>query len=94
MDRIAVPVMFQTGTRDIGIGPVLLRRGGYDQTGSRKYLIELKGAGHFAWTELNPVFQKTIADYAKAFFDRELRGRPAPLLDAALSGQVAQYRHS
>jgi predicted dienelactone hydrolase len=99
MDRIAVPVMFQTGTRDIGIGPVLLRRGGYDQTGSskfgaRKYLIELKGAGHFAWTELNPVFQKTIADYAKAFFDRELRGKPAPLLDAAPSGQVAQYRHS
>ena len=94
MDKIAVPVMYQTGTRDIGIGPVLLRRGGYDQTKARKYLVELKGAGHFAWTELNPLFQKTIADYAIAFFDRELRGKPAPPLDAAPTGQVAQYRHS
>jgi len=92
MGAIAVPVMYQTGTRDIGIGPVLLKRGGYDKTKSRKYLLELKGAGHFAWTELNPTFQKTIADYAIAFFDRELRGLSAPLLDAAASGQVAQYR--
>jgi len=94
MDKVAVPVMYQTGTRDIGIGPVLLKRGGYDQTKARKYLIELKGAGHFAWTELNPSFQKTIADYAIAFFDRELRGKPATLLEAAPSGQVAQYRRS
>jgi len=92
MGAIAVPVMYQTGTRDIGIGPMLLKRGGYDRTRARKYLVELKGAGHFAWTELNPVFQKTIADYAIAFFDRELRGLAAPLLDAAPSGQVAQYR--
>jgi predicted dienelactone hydrolase len=94
MGKIAVPVMYQTGTRDIGIGPVLLKRGGYEQTQARKYLIELKGAGHFAWTELNPVFQKTIADYAIAFFDRELRGKPAPLLDATPLGQVSQYKHS
>lgn len=96
MGAIAVPVMYQTGTRDIGIGPMLLRRGGFDRTGkindARKYLVELKGAGHFAWTELNPAFQKTIADYAIAFFDRELRGLAAPLLDAAPAGQVAQYR--
>ena len=92
MGAIAVPVMYQTGTRDIGIGPLLLKRGGYDRTTARKYLVELRGAGHFAWTELNPVFQKTIADYAVAFFDRELRGLPAPLLDAPASGQVAQYR--
>ena len=92
MGAITVPVMYQTGTRDIGIGPMLLKRGGYEQTAARKYLVELKGAGHFAWTELNPVYQKTIADYAVGFFDRELRGLPAPLLDAAPAGQVAQYR--
>jgi predicted dienelactone hydrolase len=98
MGALGVPVMYQTGTRDIGIGPILLKRGGYDRTGTingvRKYLVELKGAGHFAWTELNPVYQKTIADYAISFFDRELRGLPAPLLDAAPVAQVAQYRHS
>jgi predicted dienelactone hydrolase len=95
MGDIAVPVMYQTGTRDIGIGPVILRKqGGYEQTKAPKYLLELQGAGHFAWTELNPEFQKTVADYAIAFFDRELRAKPAPLLDGSASGQVAQYRHS
>ena len=94
MGDIAVPVMYQTGTRDIGIGPVLLGQGGYDQTKDRKYLVVLQGAGHFAWTELNPLFQKTVADYAIAFLDRELRGRPAALLDASPAAQVAQYRHS
>ena len=94
MGDIAVPVMYQTGTRDIGIGSVLLKRGAYEQTKSPKYLLELRGAGHFAWTELNPVFQKTISDYAIAFFDRELRARPTPLLDCPASGQVARYHHS
>ncbi len=99
MGDIAVPVMYHTGTRDFGIAPALLKQGGYAQTGSpksgaRKYLVELDGAGHFAWTELNPLFQKTIADYAIAFFDRELMGRPAPLLDQKAGRQVARYLHA
>jgi predicted dienelactone hydrolase len=94
MGDIAVPVMFQTDTRDIGIGPVLVKQGGYEQTKAPKYLLELRGAGHFAWTELNPVFQKTIADYAIAFFDRQLRAKLAPLLESPASGQVARYRHA
>jgi hypothetical protein len=40
---------------------------------------------------LNPVFQKTIAQYAIAFFARELMGKPAPLLDEKPGGQVARY---
>ena len=91
MGEIAVPVMYQTGTRDIGIAPILLFLCGYAQTRSRKYLLELSGAGHFAWTELNPLFQKTIAAYAIAFFDLELMGKPAPLLDEKPGRQVARY---
>jgi pimeloyl-ACP methyl ester carboxylesterase len=93
MDKIAVPVMYQTGTRDIGIAPVLLKQGGYAQTRAKKYLVELEGAAHFAWTELNPGYQKVIADYTIAFFDRELMGKPAPLLDDKPGAQVASYRH-
>jgi predicted dienelactone hydrolase len=91
---IAVPVMYQTGTRDIGIEAALLRRGGYAATHDPKYLLVLRGAGHFAWTELNPVFQATIANYATAFFDRVLRDKPAPLLKAKPGAQVARYLHT
>jgi len=94
LKHIAVPVMYQTGTRDIGIGPVLLRAGGgYEMTAGPKYLLVLQGASHFAWTELNPNYQTVIAAYAKGFFDRTLLGKPAPLLDAAPGPQVALYRH-
>ena len=94
LGAIAIPVMYQTGTRDIGIGPVLLRAGGgYDMTGGPKYLVVLQGAAHFAWTELNPNYQSVIAAYAKGFFDRTLLGRAAPLLDAAPGAQVSLYRH-
>jgi predicted dienelactone hydrolase len=89
---MAVPVMYQTGTRDIGIGPALLKNGGYDMTGAPKYLVAFRGAGHFAWTELNPRFQKDIAAYCIAFLDRELMGKPAQLLGAKPPASVALYR--
>jgi len=91
--HIAIPVMYQTGTRDAGIGPTLIRDGGYAMTRAPKYLLVLNGAGHFAWTQLNPVFQKTIGDYAIAFFDRELMHRPAPLLEETPGPQISQYQH-
>lgn len=90
---MTVPVMFQTGTRDIGIGPVLLRQGGYDMARPPKYLVELEGPGHFAWTQINPRYDATITAYSLAFLDRELLGRPAPLLRQPAAGQVALYRH-
>lgn len=90
---IAIPVMFQTGTRDFGIGPVLLKQGGYDMARPPKYLVEFDGAGHFAWTEVNPRYQDQIAAYAIAFLDRELMHRPAPMLDGKGGAQVAEYRH-
>ncbi|HVZ27116.1 MAG TPA: alpha/beta hydrolase [Rhizomicrobium sp.] len=90
---VAVPVMYQTGTRDIGIGPVLIKNGGYDMTAAPKYLVEFQGAGHFAWTELNPKYQKDIAAYAIAFLDKVLLGKTAPLLDGRPLSRVALYRH-
>lgn len=90
LGEIGVPVMYQTGTRDIAIAPALTR-GGFAKTPKPKYLLVLEGAAHFAWTELHRAYQETIAAYATAFFDRELRKRPAPLLDQKPGLQVARY---
>ena len=53
-----VPVMYQGGTLDLGITPDVRRAGGaYEQTSTPKYFVELRGAGDFAWTEINPLYQ-------------------------------------
>lgn len=90
---IGVPVMYQTGTRDIAIGPALTRAGGYATTRAPKYLLVLKGAGHFAWTEIDRAHRDIIARYAIAFFDRELLGQEAPLLDQPPDLKAARYLH-
>jgi dienelactone hydrolase len=73
--NLGCPVMYQTGTLDIGVAPFLIRPGGvYDNTGSPAYLVAFQGAGHLAWTDLNPKFQASITDYSLAFLNRYLRG--------------------
>jgi predicted dienelactone hydrolase len=84
LGRISVPVMYQTGTRDLGIAPFLKRAdGAYDRTPSPAWLVEFEGAGHFAWTDLQKATQQDIADYSLWFLDRTLKGSDAPLLRRA-----------
>jgi predicted dienelactone hydrolase len=79
LGHLDVPVMFQGGTLDIGVTPSVRRRGGaYDLTSAPKYYLELAGAGHFAWTNLNKSYHSLINDYAVAFFDRYLKGIISP----------------
>ena len=79
LGHLGVPVMYQGGTRDVGITPSVRRAGGaYDLTSIPKYYVELDGAGHFAWTNLNKQYQSLIARYAVAFFSRYLSGKPGP----------------
>jgi predicted dienelactone hydrolase len=79
---VTVPVMVQGGTWDLGVTPFLKRF--YDQLESAKYYLVLRGAGHFAWTDLNSAGSTTtealkkgnprlIAEYSIAFFDRHLK---------------------
>jgi hypothetical protein len=76
---MTVPVMYQGGTRDFGITPLLNKSGGaYDQTPALKFYVELDGAGHFAWTDINSRYQRTITDDSIAFFDTYLKARPFP----------------
>jgi predicted dienelactone hydrolase len=75
LKALKVPVMYQGGTRDSGITPYVSKAGGaFDQSPTPAYFIDLKGAGHLAWTDLNPNFQNTISQCSVAFFDKYLKG--------------------
>lgn len=79
ISKLKVPVMFQGGTRDIGITPTLNRNNGaYDQAPRPKYYVELDGASHFAWTDLRATYHDTIVKYSIAFFNHALKGKPFP----------------
>jgi predicted dienelactone hydrolase len=79
LGNMDIPVMYQGGTADLGETPVVKREGGvYDQSSKPKYYVELDGAGHFAWTDLNKRYQDLIGAYSVAFFDHYLKGQTAP----------------
>lgn len=79
LGSISVPVMYQGGTLDTGITPFINKGGSaYDGTPAPKYYVELSGAGHFAWTNIDPFYRSTIDAYAVAFFDTYLRGKSFP----------------
>jgi predicted dienelactone hydrolase len=72
---MGVPIMYQGGTRDLGITPSVKRAGGcYDQTASPAYFVEFRGAGHFAWTNAQTEHDAIILRYALAFLDKYVRG--------------------
>jgi len=84
---IGVPVMFQGGTRDFGITPSVKKSDGcYAATSSPAYFVELSGAGHFAWTDLNTAYQDLINHYTVAFFDKHLRGSTSAKPSEKISG--------
>ncbi|HEX7285711.1 MAG TPA: alpha/beta fold hydrolase [Candidatus Angelobacter sp.] len=77
--QITAPVMYQGGTRDLGTTPAIKRKdGAYDKTHAPKYFVEFEAAGHFAWTNLNKLYQEVISDYSVAFFDRYLKAQGTP----------------
>jgi predicted dienelactone hydrolase len=79
LGHMNVPVMYQGGTLDLGITPTVRRlKGAYDRSSAPKYYVEFQGAGHLAWTGLNPRFHSIINRYSVAFFDRYLRGKDDP----------------
>jgi predicted dienelactone hydrolase len=69
-----VPVLYEGGTLDLGISPTVRRPdGAYDRSSAPKYYVEFRGAGHLAWTDLNPRFHGIINRYSVAFFNRYLK---------------------
>ena len=87
--HLNVPVMYQGGTLDFGITPTVRKENGAYQRSSRpKYYVEFRGAGHFAWTDLNQKFQPIIDRYSVAFFDQYLKRDTAPDRLASLFGSA------
>lgn len=79
---ITLPVMYQAGARDNLVTAPLIREetGIYAQTTASKYLVVLKDAGHFAWTDINSRQHDRILRYSTAFLDHYLMGVTAPTL--------------
>lgn len=74
LGHMNVPVLYQGGTLDLGISPTVRRpNGAYDRSSAPKYYVEFRGAGHLAWTDLNPRFHGIINRYSVAFFNRYLK---------------------
>jgi predicted dienelactone hydrolase len=83
LSGLASPVMYQGGTRDIGITPWVQKGdGAYAQSPSPKYFVDFQEAGHFAWTNLQSTFHDSIVAYSVAFLNHYVKGDPA---DAALT---------
>jgi predicted dienelactone hydrolase len=98
LGHLDVPVMYQGGTRDFGITPEVKKLdGAYDASPVPKYFVNLEGAGHLAWTNLNRRYQEVIDQYAIAFFDHYLKAQTnpdplAPLIVPPFPARVAEVR--
>jgi predicted dienelactone hydrolase len=93
LSGLAAPVMYQGGTRDLGITPSVRRSGGgYDQSPVPKYFVEFDRAGHLAWSDFPSEAHAGIVAYARAFLDRYLKGETSAALTRRSPG-VAELRY-
>lgn len=95
LSALSVPVMYQGGTRDLGITPTLHKSmGTYDQSREPKYYVEFNRAGHFAWTNVSPTAHESIAAYSVAFMNHYVKGDAASALLTQKRGDVAALRYA
>jgi predicted dienelactone hydrolase len=72
---IHIPVMYQGGTRDLGITPSIKKPGGcLAKTSSPAIFVEFARAGHFSWSDLQVTAHDLIEEYSLAFLDKYVRG--------------------
>ena len=94
LGQLAAPVMYQGGTRDVGITPWVEKRdGGYAQSPAPKYFVDFAGAGHLAWTNLQTTAHASIVAYSVAFLDQYVKGMPAGAALTSPRADVAQLRY-
>ena len=94
LTALSAPVMYQGGTRDLGITPTINKSmGSYDQSTPPKYYVEFDNAGHLAWTNIVKTAHDPIVRYSVAFMNHYVKGDAAdPLLTRALP-TVALFRY-
>jgi predicted dienelactone hydrolase len=84
---LGAPVMYQIGTLDPVFSlPIGSSGFAFEQSPAPKYLVEIDGAAHMAWTDFGTTHREAIVDYAVAFFERYLRGRGGETLETRLPG--------
>lgn len=79
LEKIDVPVMYQSGTFDRYITPGMVQKGGvYDQAKPPKYYVKIDGASHYSFTDISDDHHDVMSAYAVAFFDTYLKDKPFP----------------
>jgi predicted dienelactone hydrolase len=93
---LSVPVMYQGGTRDLGITPTVQKSmGSYDLSPPPKYYVEFDGAGHFAWTDIGLASAHAdIVAYSVAFLNLYVRREPVDPQLTRMSPRVAVLRYA
>lgn len=84
-----LPVMYQTGTTDLGVAPFLKgATGTFAKTSSPAYLVEIAGANHFSWTNLNKQKWKEdlINHYSVSFLNKFVKDDPTAKPEDKLKG--------
>jgi pimeloyl-ACP methyl ester carboxylesterase len=93
LPSVSAPVLYQGGTRDLGITPTVRRPGGcYDRTRAPAQYVEFAEAGHFAWTDGRTSAHEAIAATTLAFLNEQLRGQPPTPLPASVTAMITAQR--
>lgn len=81
---IGVPVMYQTGTRDWAVSPSLTEpSGAFARTPAPCYLVDVRGADHFSFSDRNASGHAAINACSIRFLDAHVKGAgPASGLSA------------
>ena len=79
LSGLAAPVMYQSGTWDLGVKPIMHKAlGSYDQSPSPKYYVEFDKVGHFAWADIGRASAREgIIGYSVWFLDHYVNAAPA-----------------
>lgn len=96
LQNIHIPVMYQTGTADFGVAPFLKAPdGAFKMTPAPAYLVDLVGANHFAWTNLNreKFKENLIEHYVISFLDRYVKGDTRADPGRKLPGVFELWQH-
>lgn len=93
LGRISVPVMYQGGTKDVGVVSSIKGKkgGGYIYTNAPKYYVELNGADHFSWTQNDTDYHDIIQKTALQFFDKHIKGEDVVIEYAPNKGQIKTF---
>ncbi len=89
LNKMNLPVMYQTGTRDFGIAPFVKRKdGAFDKTSSPAYMVIFDKAGHLAWTNFqrNDQQKNAINYYCVSFLDKYLKKNSSTAPEKKLAG--------